>query len=62
MHGGPHSGSQVGGAEGEESQTIVVGEGNSLFNVVHSRDQPSVDLLGERYFFIITSGIGIPIR
>lgn len=44
MHGGTDSGAQVGGAEGEEAKTIVVGEGHALLNVVDGRYQTTVDL------------------
>jgi hypothetical protein len=44
VHRGAHSGSQVGGAEGEEAQTVIVGEGHALLNVVDSSHQTTVDL------------------
>lgn len=44
MHGGTDSGAQVGGAEGEEAKTVVVGEGHALLNVVDGRYQTTVDL------------------
>uniref|UniRef100_A0A0A9XT78 Glutamate racemase n=1 Tax=Lygus hesperus TaxID=30085 RepID=A0A0A9XT78_LYGHE len=37
-------GSQVGGAESEESEPFVVGEGHPLFNVVDSANETPVDL------------------
>jgi hypothetical protein len=44
VHRGTDSGAQVGGAEGEEAKTVVVGEGHALLNVIDGRDQTTVDL------------------
>lgn len=43
MHRGAHSCSQVGWAEGEEAQTVIVGEGYTLLDVIDSSHQTTVD-------------------
>lgn len=44
MYGGADSGSQVGGAEGEEAKSVVVGEWHALFDVVDGADETTEDL------------------
>ena len=44
VDGGTHGGAKVGGAESEEAQAVVVGEGNALFNLVDSVDKAAVYL------------------
>lgn len=44
VHRGTHGGSQVGWAEGEEAQAVIVGEGNALLNVIDGSDEAAVHL------------------
>ena len=44
VHRGTDSGAQVGGAESQESEAIVVGEGHLGFDLGDSRYQSAVDL------------------
>jgi len=44
VHGGADGGAQVGGAEGEEAEAVVVREGHLGLNLVHTRHQATVDL------------------
>lgn len=37
-------GAQVGGAEREEAETVVVGEGNAFLNIIHGRYETTVNL------------------
>lgn len=45
VHGRTDCGTQVGGAEGQETKTVVVGEWHPLLDVVDSGHQPLVHLL-----------------
>lgn len=45
VHGRTHGRAQVGGAESQETEPVIVREGNTLFNVVDSGHQPLVNLL-----------------
>lgn len=45
VHGRTHSRTQVGGAEGQESEPVVVRERHALLNVVDGSHEPLVDLL-----------------
>lgn len=45
MHRRTHSCAQVGGAESKETEPVIMGEGNTLLNVVDSIHQPLVNLL-----------------
>ena len=45
VHGRTDSGTQVGGAEGEEAEAVVVREGDTLLNVVHRLHQTAVHFL-----------------
>lgn len=44
VHGGAHGRAQVGGAEGQEAQPVVVGEGDALLDVVDGGHQAAVHL------------------
>ena len=45
MYGGTDRSSQVGRAEGQEAEAIVVGEGQALLDLVDGVDQAAVDSL-----------------
>lgn len=44
VHGGAHSSTQVGWAEGQESKPVVVRERQTLFDIVNGSHQAAVDL------------------
>lgn len=44
VHGGAHGRAQVGGAEGQEAQAVIVGEGDALLDVVDGGYQAAVHL------------------
>lgn len=44
VDGGADGGAQVGGAEGEEAETVVVGEGNALLDLVGGCHETAIDL------------------
>ena len=43
MRGRPKGRAQVGGAECEEPEAVVVGEGEGLLNFAHGMDEAAVD-------------------
>lgn len=44
VHGGADGGAKIGGAEGQETKTVVVAEWNTLFDVIDSRGEATEDL------------------